>query len=60
MAIPGIVFQYSSGRLDVPRSIATGLDYQARELGPLVDRMLGELDSCGVELAVTDFEPALP
>lgn len=60
VAIPGIVFQYSSGRLDVPRSIATGLDYQARELGPLVDRMLGELDSCGVELAVTDFEPALP
>jgi uncharacterized protein (TIGR00661 family) len=60
VAIPGIVFQYSSGRLDVPRSIATGLDYQARELGPLVDRMLGELDACGADLAVTDFEPALP
>ncbi len=60
VAIPGIVFQYSSGRLDVPRSIATGLDYQARELGPLVDRMLGELDTFGAELAVTDFEPALP
>lgn len=60
VAIPGIVFQYSGGRLDVPRSIATGLDYQARELGPLVDRMLGELDACGAELAVTDFEPALP
>ena len=59
-AIPGIVFQYSSGRLDVPRSIATGLDYQARELGPLVDRMLGELDRFGADLAVTDFEPALP
>jgi uncharacterized protein (TIGR00661 family) len=60
VAIPGIVFQYSSGRLDVPRSIATGLDYQARELGPLVDRMLGELDAFGADLAVTDFEPALP
>jgi len=60
VAIPGIVFQYSSGRLDVARSIATGLDYQARELGPLVDRMLGELDAFGADLAVTDFEPALP
>jgi len=60
VAIPGIVFQYSSGRLDVPRSIATGLDYQARTLGPLVDRMLGELDAFGADLAVTDFEPALP
>lgn len=60
VAIPGIVFQYSSGRLDVPRSIATGLEYQARELGPLVDRMLGDLDAFGAELAVTDFEPALP
>jgi len=60
VAIPGIVFQYSSGRLDVPRSIATGLDYQARTLGPLVDLMLGELDAFGADLAVTDFEPALP
>jgi uncharacterized protein (TIGR00661 family) len=58
--IPGIVFQYTAGRLDVMRSIAAGLDYQARQLGPLVDRMLDELDSFGAELAVVDFEPALP
>ena len=58
--IPGIVFQYTAGRLDVMRSIAAGLDYQARQLGPLVDRMLGELDGFGAELAVVDFEPALP
>jgi uncharacterized protein (TIGR00661 family) len=58
--IPGIVFQYTAGRLDVMRSIAAGLDYQARHLGPLVDRMLGELDAFGAELAVVDFEPALP
>ena len=60
VAIPGIVFQYSSGRLDVARSIAIGLDYQARRLGPLVDSMLGELDAFNADLAVTDFEPALP
>lgn len=59
-SVPGIVFQYTGGRLDVMRSIAAGLDYQARQLGPLVDRMMQELDAFGAELAITDFEPALP
>ena len=58
--IPGVVFQYTGGRLDVLRSISTGLDYQARQLGPLVDRLIGELDAFGADLAITDFEPALP
>jgi uncharacterized protein (TIGR00661 family) len=58
--IPGVVFQYTGGRLDVMRSIAAGLDYQARQLGPLVDRMLRDLDGFGADLAITDFEPALP
>ena len=58
--IPGIVFQYTGGRLDVAKSIAAGLDYQARQLGPLVDRLLGELEAFGADLAVADFEPALP
>jgi uncharacterized protein (TIGR00661 family) len=58
--IPGIVFQYTAGRLDVMRSIAAGLDYQARQLGPLVDRMIGDLEAFAADLAITDFEPALP
>ncbi|MEO1993372.1 MAG: glycosyltransferase family protein [Pirellulales bacterium] len=58
--IPGIVFQYTNGYLDIMRSIAAGLEYQARELGPLVDRMIQELDVFGADLAITDFEPALP
>jgi uncharacterized protein (TIGR00661 family) len=58
--IPGVVFQYTAGRLDVMRSIAAGLDYQARQLGPLVDRMLRDLDGFAADLAITDFEPALP
>ena len=58
--IPGIVFEYTDGRLDVMRSIAAGLDYQARQLGPLVDRILRELDGFHTDLAITDFEPALP
>ena len=58
--IPGITFQYTGGRLDVMRSITAGLDYQARLLGPLVDRLMGELEVFGADLAITDFEPALP
>ncbi|MBM3953745.1 MAG: teichoic acid biosynthesis protein [Planctomycetes bacterium] len=58
--IPGIVFQYTDGRLDIARSITVGLDYQARILGPLVERLATELQSFGADLAVTDFEPALP
>jgi uncharacterized protein (TIGR00661 family) len=58
--IPGVVFQYTAGRLDVMRSIAAGLDYQARQLGPLVDRMIRDLDAFDADLAITDFEPALP
>ncbi len=58
--IPGIVFQYTGGRLDVMRSITAGLDYQARQLGPLVDRLIRELEAFGADLAITDFEPALP
>jgi len=58
--IPGIVFQYTDGRLDVMRSIAAGLDYQARQLGPLVDRMMQEIEAFRADLAITDFEPALP
>ena len=58
--IPGVVFQYTGGRLDVTRSIAAGLDYQARQLGPLVDRMIQDLEAFSADLAITDFEPALP
>lgn len=58
--VPGVVFEYSGGRLDVMKSIAAGLDYQARLLGPLVDQMLRELEIFGADLAIADFEPALP
>lgn len=58
--IPGIIFEYSGGRLDVPRTIRAGLEYQARSLGPLVDRLMADLETHEVALAITDFEPALP
>ncbi len=58
--IPGLVFQYTGGRLDVMKTIAAGLDYQARILGPLVDRLMAEIDRFGADIGITDFEPALP
>lgn len=59
-SIPGIGFEYVGGRLDLLRSVAAGLDYQARHIGPLVDRMLHDFDQFRPALAITDFEPALP
>lgn len=58
--IPGIVFRYTAGRLDVTRSIAAGFHFRAHQLGPLVERLRGELLEFGADVAVTDFEPALP
>ena len=43
--IAGITFQYSSGRLDVMRTIKNGLNYQAKEIGNLVDRLIGDLET---------------
>jgi uncharacterized protein (TIGR00661 family) len=58
--IPGLVFQYTGGRLDLMRSVTSGIEYQARVLGPLVERLIGELDAFDADLGITDFEPALP
>ena len=58
--ISGITFQYSGGRLDVIQTIKTGLEYQASEVGNLVDQLINELETHNVSLAITDFEPGLP
>ena len=58
--IPGLVFHYTGGRLDVLRTITAGCEYHARTLGPLVERLMGEVESFGAELGIVDFEPALP
>ena len=60
LRIPGITFQYSGGRLDVIRTIKTGLNYNAREIGALIDRLICDLETYRVSLAITDFEPSLP
>jgi uncharacterized protein (TIGR00661 family) len=58
--IPGLVFQYTGGRLDVVKSITVACGYQARVLGPLVERLLGELEAFDADLGIVDFEPSLP
>jgi len=60
LKIPGITFQYSGGHLDVIRTIKTGLDYNAKEIGALVDWLIRDLETYRVSLAITDFEPGLP
>lgn len=57
--IPGIQFQYTAGRLDVPWTIIKGFEFQIRRLGPLVNHLEAELRSFGADLVVTDFEPAV-
>jgi len=57
---PGLVFEYTAGRLDLTKSIAAGIDFSARRLGPLVDRMLADLETFGADLVIVDMEPALP
>ena len=47
-------FQRPDGRLDVMRSIATGLEYQALQLGPLVDRLMGHLEEVRAERGGAD------
>lgn len=57
---PGLALEYTAGRLDLTKSVTAGITFGARELGPLVDRMLAELESFGADLAIVDMEPALP
>lgn len=57
--IPGLRFHYSRGEIDLVKTAWAGLDYRwhlADLVASLRRRMLAE----SVDLAITDFEPALP
>lgn len=58
--IPGLAVRSAGGRVDLLESITAGCDYHARTLGPLVERLIGELDAFGADLGIVDSEPALP
>ena len=53
--IPGIIFEYSGGRLDVPRTIRAGLEYQARSLG---DDLRGVGQICHGHVDISGCHPA--
>ena len=58
--VPGIRFQYAGGRLDVARTIASGLWYGWRRLPDLLARVERAIAEFGADLAITDFEPIVP
>lgn len=57
--IPGLRFHYTGGRLDLCKSIASGVAYLFR-LKTLVARLVADIEREQPDLAITDFEPILP
>lgn len=58
--IPGIRFHYTGGRLDLSKTIMTGLSYGFRELPRVVAAFRRKIQAERPDLIITDFEPALP
>ncbi len=57
--IPGLRFHYTNGKLDLWKSITSGLAYAFRKLPRLVGAFRRRIDAVGPDLIITDFEPAL-
>lgn len=57
--IPGLKFHYTNNRLDLWKSIASGLHYAFRKLPRLVGAFRRRIDAVHPDLIITDFEPAL-
>lgn len=57
--IPGLRFHYTSGKLDLLKSITSGLHYAFRKLPRLVGAFRRRIDAVSPDLIITDFEPAL-
>jgi uncharacterized protein (TIGR00661 family) len=60
LRIPGLRFQYTSGRLDLLKSVARGLTYAVRELPRLVRAFRQRIVAERPDLVISDFEPSLP
>lgn len=57
--VPGLKFRYTGGRIDLTKSILSGLRYAAFELSEVVGFLRRELDLFGPDVVVADFEPAV-
>ncbi len=60
LRIPGLRFHYTNRRLDLFKTITTGLWYAFRELPRLVGAFRRRMQAEQPDLVITDFEPALP
>jgi len=60
MRIPGLRFHYTHGRLDLFKSVASGLCYAWKELPRLVATFRQRIAAVRPDLAISDFEPSLP
>ena len=58
--IPGLVFHYTRGRLDLSKSIYHALHYRWSAFPALVRQLRDAIQERQPDLAIVDFEPALP
>ncbi|WP_397571180.1 glycosyltransferase family protein [Schlesneria sp. T3-172] len=58
--IPGLNFRYTGGKLDLFKSTAAAMKFGWRVLPQLVDTLRKQIELEKPDLAISDFEPALP
>lgn len=60
LRIPGLRFHYTGRKLDLFKSVGTGLWYALRELPRLVAAFRQRIAAVRPDLVISDFEPSLP
>ncbi|HUQ72396.1 MAG TPA: glycosyltransferase family protein [Planctomycetaceae bacterium] len=60
LRIPGLRFHYTGRKLDLMKSIGSGLYYAGREMPRLVRALRRRMQAERPDLVISDFEPALP
>ncbi len=58
--IKGVKFRYTGGKLDLFKSTAGAMSFAVRVLPGIVDSLKRKIDAEHPDLAISDFEPALP
>jgi uncharacterized protein (TIGR00661 family) len=60
LRIPGLRYHYTRGRLDLWKSLRSGLQYAVREMPRLVRAFRQRIAAERPDLVISDFEPSLP